>query len=76
MHTVLEDQLRVNLPPEAIEDSDTFRNQCLYTEACDSVLQVREHTTDSEKCDKGEYVTEHIIRCYIEKKITSKFRGI
>eukprot|EP00903_Cladosiphon_okamuranus_P005365 g5358.t2 len=39
MHTVLEEQLLVNLPQEAMEDSDTFRNECLYTEACDSVLQ-------------------------------------
>lgn len=41
MHTVLEEQLLVNLPQEAMEDSDTFRNETLYTEACDSVLQVR-----------------------------------
>lgn len=41
MHIVLEDQLLVNLPREAMEDSDTFRNENLYTKACDSVLQVR-----------------------------------
>eukprot|EP00752_Nemacystus_decipiens_P001778 g1718.t2 len=39
MHTVLEEQLLVNLPREAMEDSDTFRNEILYTQACDSVLQ-------------------------------------
>lgn len=39
MHTVLEEQLFVNLPQEAMEDSDTFRNESLYTEACDTVLQ-------------------------------------
>lgn len=41
MRTVLEEQLFVNLPQEAMEDSDTFRNETLYTEACDTVLQVR-----------------------------------
>lgn len=40
MHIVLEEQLLVNLPQEAMEDSDTFRNENLYTQACDSVLQV------------------------------------
>jgi len=40
MLTVLEDQLLVNLPREAMEDSDTFRNEHLYTQACDNVLQV------------------------------------
>ncbi|CAM9275025.1 unnamed protein product [Scytosiphon promiscuus] len=39
MHDVLEDQLFVNLPPESMEDPDTFRSESLYTEACDSVLQ-------------------------------------
>lgn len=40
MHAVLEDQLLVNLPPESMEDPNTFRTENLYTEACDSVLQV------------------------------------
>ena len=40
IRSVIEEQLLVNLLPEAMEDSDTFRNECLYTAACDSVLQV------------------------------------
>ncbi len=40
LRSVIEEQLLVNLLPEAMEDSDTFRNESLYTEACDSVLQV------------------------------------
>lgn len=40
MRNVIEEQLLVNLPPEALEDPDTFRNETLYTDACDGVLQV------------------------------------
>ncbi|CAB1121297.1 unnamed protein product [Ectocarpus sp. CCAP 1310/34] len=39
MRNVIEEQLLVNLPPEALEDPDTFRNETLYTDACDGVLQ-------------------------------------
>ena len=39
---MIKEQMLVNLPPEAIEDSDTFRTKCLYTEACDNVFQASE----------------------------------
>lgn len=41
LHTMVE-ELLANLPAEATEDSDTFRNEILYTKACDDVLQVHE----------------------------------
>lgn len=63
---MIKDQLLVNLLPEATEDSDTFRNECLYTEACDSVLQVRGRTIGSKKQARA------IIRLYILVTLTRK----
>lgn len=39
LRTVVGDQLMTNLPGEATEDADTFREQYLYREDCDRVFQ-------------------------------------
>lgn len=38
---MIADQLLTTLPREAMEDSNTFRTEMLYTKACDNVLQVQ-----------------------------------
>lgn len=38
---MIADQLLTTLPLEAMEHSNTFRNERLYTKACDNVLQVQ-----------------------------------
>ena len=39
LRITIDEQLLVNLHPDAMKDSDTFRNECLYTKAIDDVFQ-------------------------------------
>lgn len=39
LRTVIDEQLIPNLPAEATEESDAFRDETLYTWACDNVFQ-------------------------------------
>lgn len=65
------DRFLAKLPSEATQDSDSFREQTLYTEACDRVFQASSGCLDPIECRTNHLIELPTVSCTSVKEALS-----